>query len=75
MAPSAPGVRLMTALGLPFQMLWPQGREPTSKAFLRAPGMPRLYSGVMISTASELAMAVRNAVQAGGGVAVSRSWL
>ncbi len=34
MAPSGPGVMLMTAVGLPLQMLFPQGRVPTSTAVL-----------------------------------------
>jgi hypothetical protein len=34
----APGEALITASGLPFQALWPYGREATSKAFFKAPG-------------------------------------
>ena len=40
------------AAGLPDHALAPYGRDPTSIAFLRTPGIERLYSGVANSTAS-----------------------
>ena len=72
-AATAPGETLTMAAGLPCQMLWPYGREPTSRAFFSAPGMERLYSGVTNSTASVVATSSRNRSQAGGGLSVSRS--
>ena len=54
----------MTPAGLPNQALWPHGREPTSIAFLTAPGMLRLNSGVTNSTASTALTAFLNVVQA-----------
>jgi hypothetical protein len=65
---------LITAAGLPFQMLLPHGRDPTSTQFLSAPGMPRLNSGVTNSTASAAAIRSRKRVNAAGGSA-SRSSL
>ena len=44
----------------------PQGREAQSMAFLSAPGIERLYSGVTKSTASEAAIASLSARASGG---------
>src|SRR4051794_28791790 len=70
----APGDALTTAPGLPFHALLPYGREPTSMAFLSAPGTDRLYSGVTKRTASADRIRSRNCVQGAGGAA-SASWL
>jgi hypothetical protein len=56
----------MTAAGLPSHELCPYGREPTSKAFFKAPEIERLYSGVTKRTASLSLMMFRNVVYSAG---------
>jgi 4-amino-4-deoxy-L-arabinose transferase-like glycosyltransferase len=74
-AESAPGDTLTTAAGLRTQALLPYGREPTSMAFLSAPGTERLYSGVTKRTPSAAPMRARKSCHSRGGESVSRSWL
>ena len=58
----------MTAAGLPSHELCPYGREPTSKAFFKAPEIERLYSGVTKRTASLSLMMFRNVVYSAGSI-------
>jgi len=51
----------MTATGLFLKALVAIGREPQSRAFLRAPGTDELYSGVAKKTASTSRTSSRNA--------------
>src|SRR5215210_6541825 len=62
----------MTATGLSRRTLSGNGREAQSKAFLSAPGIEALYSGVAMSTASAPSTAARKARTASGVIA-SRS--
>jgi hypothetical protein len=55
-----------TAEGFRANEFVPQGRLAQSIAFLRAPGIDRLYSGVTKSTASTAAIASFRALPAGG---------
>src|SRR5689334_22464506 len=64
--PILPGDVPITADGLRVSEFWPQGRLAQSMAFLSAPGIERLYSGVTNSTASTAAIASLIA-RAGGG--------
>ena len=64
--PILPGEVPMIAEGLREKELVPQGRLAQSIAFLSAPGIDRLYSGVTNSTASTEASASFNALPAGG---------
>ena len=61
MPPNEPVLAPMTATGLPRKTAVSRGREPQSSAFLSAPGMEPLYSGVTMRTASAPATAERNA--------------
>ena len=61
-----PGEAPITADGLRANEFVPYGRLAQSMAFLRLPGMPRLYSGVTNSTASTEAMVSFSARPAGG---------
>ena len=60
------------APGLPPHEFFPDGREPTSIAFLSTPGTERLYSGVTNSTASAAVTACLKLLTAAVG-SVSRS--
>src|SRR3954468_5736879 len=64
--PIAPGEVPMIADGLRANEFLPHGRLAQSIAFLRTPGMERLYSGVTKRTASTLAIASLSA-RAGAG--------
>ena len=64
--PILPGDVPMTAVGFRANEFVPHGRLAQSIAFLSAPGMERLYSGVTKSTASTEAMAFLNVVATGG---------
>ncbi len=56
----------MTAAGMWLNEFWPHGREAQSMAFLSAPGMDRLYSGLTKRTASTPSIAALSAVASGG---------
>jgi hypothetical protein len=56
-APNRPVEAPTTATGLPFRALSGKGREAQSRAFLSAPGMDPLNSGVEMMTPSASAMA------------------
>ena len=64
--PIAPGEVPITADGFRANEFFPQGRLAQSIAFLRPPGIERLYSGVTNSTASKSAMPSLNALATGG---------
>ena len=64
--PIAPGEVPMTADGLRANEFCPYGRLAQSIAFLRPPGIERLYSGVTNNTASEAAIALFRARATGG---------
>src|SRR5688572_20122161 len=64
--PILPGDVPITAEGFRAKEFVPQGRLAQSIAFLSAPGMDRLYSGVTNRTASIEAMASLSALPAGG---------
>src|SRR4029079_8241378 len=64
--PIFPGDVPMTPDGLRGNELLPYGRLAQSIAFLRPPGIDRLYSGVTNSTASTAAMASLRDRAAGG---------
>src|SRR5271163_4122456 len=64
--PSVPGDAPITADGLDAKEFAFHGRLAQSIAFLRLPGMLRLYSGVTNNTASTAAIAALNAWAAGG---------
>src|SRR5688572_23555723 len=64
--PIFPGDVPMTADGFRAKLFLPHGRLPQSIAFLSAPGIERLYSGVTKSTASTDASAFFSARPAGG---------
>ena len=51
--PSGPGELLIMPIGLPRNELFPDGRDATSMAFFRTPGIERLYSGVTNNTPSD----------------------
>ena len=65
-APRDPGEALITAAGLPLQTFLSMGREPTSTAFFRTPGIEKLYSGEAMSTPSAARMASRKSATAFG---------
>ena len=67
-APRPNGVTLTTAPGFPLNTLFPGGRDPTSTAFFRHPGIDLLYSGVAKSSASARRIRSRNSTHARGGV-------
>ena len=56
-APKRPVLAPTTATGFPRRLLSGKGREAQSRAFLSAPGIEALYSGVAIRTASASASA------------------
>ena len=58
--PIEPGDVPITADGFLVNAFWPHGLLAQSIAFLSAPGIERLYSGVTNRTASTLAMASLN---------------
>jgi len=64
--PIVPGDVPIIADGLRANEFWPHGRLPQSIAFLSAPGIERLYSGVTNRTASTAPIASFSA-RAGGG--------
>jgi hypothetical protein len=64
--PILPGDVPITADGFLVNAFVPYGLLAQSIAFLSAPGIERLYSGVTKSTASTEAMAFFNAVATGG---------
>jgi hypothetical protein len=64
--PILPGEVPMTADGLRANEFCPHGRLAQSIAFLSAPGIERLYSGVTNSTASTFAIASLSALPWGG---------
>src|SRR5690606_12839010 len=64
--PIAPGEVPMTAEGFRVNEFFPYGRLAQSMAFLRPPGIDRLYSGVTNRTASTSASASLYAVATGG---------
>ena len=64
--PILPGDVPITADGFLVNAFVPYGLLAQSIAFLSAPGMERLYSGVTKSTASTEAMAFLNVVATGG---------
>src|SRR6476619_2341155 len=64
--PIAPGDVPITAEGFREKEFVPHGRLAQSIAFLRPPGMERLYSGVMNRTASACARAFFSAWPSGG---------
>ena len=70
-APNMPVLAPATATGLSRRTFAGNGREAQSSAFLSAPGMEALYSGVAMSRASADAIAWRSATTRGDGVAVS----
>ena len=70
----APGDALAIAAGLRPKRSRRRGDDATSMAFLRTPGIERLYSGVANNTASARLMWLRKFRHAAGGVS-SRSWL
>ncbi len=63
----------MIATGLRFSGEANGGREAQSIAFLSTPGMPRLYSGVAIRSASAARIASLSAATAWGSPAASTS--
>jgi hypothetical protein len=65
-APNRPVLAPMTATGLRRRQLSGKGRDAQSRAFLSAPGIEPLYSGVAIRTAWARAISSRNSVTAGG---------
>ena len=65
-APNMPALEPITATGLLRNAFVASGREAQSSAFLSAPGIEELYSGVAIRTASAEATAARSAATAGG---------
>src|SRR5690606_26600293 len=64
--PIFPGDVPMTADGFWVKAFFPYGRLAQSMAFLSAPGMDRLYSGVTKSMASERLIASLKARASGG---------
>ena len=64
--PILPGDVPMTADGLRAKVFLPYGRLAQSIAFLSAPGIERLYSGVTNRTASTAAIAALKASATGG---------
>jgi hypothetical protein len=54
--PIEPGDVPMMAQGLPVNAFWPHGRLAQSMAFLRPPGIERLYSSVTNNIASASAI-------------------
>jgi hypothetical protein len=64
--PICPNEAPITAAGRWSNEFCPHGRDAQSMAFLSAPGIERLYSGVTKSTASTATMASLNAVATGG---------
>ena len=67
--PILPGEAPITADGLRANEFFPRGRLAQSIAFLRPPGIDRLYSGVMNNTASTPAMASFSSFADGGNAA------
>jgi hypothetical protein len=65
-APKIPVLAPITATGLLRQALSGNGRDAQSTAFLRAPGIEPLYSGVAIRIASAAAIARRSRSTAAG---------
>src|SRR5438270_6715941 len=70
--PILPGEVPMIPDGFLENEFFPHGRLPQSIAFLSAPGIERLYSGVTNKTASTDAIASLSA-RAGGGKSASKS--
>src|SRR6476469_10191284 len=64
--PILPGEVPITPDGLRWNEFWPQGRLAQSIAFLSAPGIERLYSGVTNRTASTLEIASLSATAGAG---------
>ena len=67
-------LELITATGLLRNAFVASGREPQSSAFLSAPGIDELYSGVAKKTASTSRTSSRNAAAAAGAGTMSSSW-
>ncbi len=71
-APNRPVLAPMTAAGLPRSGLSATGRETQSSAFLSAPGIEPLYSGVATRTASACAIARLQRRDGGRGLRARR---
>jgi len=68
-----PALEPITATGLLRKTFVATGREAQSSAFLSAPGVEELYSGVAIRTASAAATASRSDATAAGAGSMSSS--
>lgn len=72
-APNMPVLAPITAAGLFRSTVATRGREAQSTAFLSAPGIDDLYSGVVNTSASASAIAWRRRATAGGPLPMSSS--
>ena len=73
--PPIPGVAPMIAAGLPIRTELRGGREAQSIAFFSTPGIPKLYSGVTMRSASARRMADFSAPTGSGSPLASTSAL